>query len=72
MDRGHSSLSTAPRRGLWGCLTLAWIGFGRFAVGASWERVLSDYNVLEGGPMPFGIIVLVLSPGVAGKVRGVG
>lgn len=55
---------------LWGCLTMAWIGFGRFVVGATWERPLSDYNVLEGGLMPFGIAVLVLSPWIAAKVRG--
>jgi hypothetical protein len=57
---------------LWGVLTLAFeILFGRFVVGASWERLLSDYNVLEGGLMPFGMTFLVLSPWVAGKVRGV-
>ena len=56
----------------WGGLTLAFeILFGRFVVGASWERLLSDYNVLEGGLMPLGMIVLVLSPWIAGKVRGV-
>ncbi len=57
---------------LWGCLTLAFeILFGRFVVGASWERLVSDYNVLEGGLIPFGMVVLVLSPWIAGKLRGV-
>jgi hypothetical protein len=57
---------------MWGVLTLAFeILFGRFVVGASWERLLSDYNVLQGGLMPLGMIVLVLSPWIAGKVRGV-
>lgn len=57
---------------LWAVLTLAFeISFGRFVVGATWERLLSDYNVLQGGLMPFGMIVLVLSPWIAGKVRGV-
>ena len=57
---------------LWGGLTLAFeILFGRFVVGASWERLLSDYNVLQGGLMPFGMVVLVLSPWSAAKVRGV-
>jgi len=56
---------------LWVGLTLAFeILFGRFVVGASWERLLSDYNVLQGGLMPFGMIALVLSPWIAGKVRG--
>ena len=57
---------------LWAVLTLAFeILFGRFVVGASWERLLSDYNVPEGGLMPLGRIVLVLSPWIAAKVRGV-
>jgi len=40
---------------LWGVLTLAFeIGFGRFVVGASWERLVSDYNVMEGDLMRWG------------------
>lgn len=57
---------------LWAMLTLAFeILFGRFVVGAPWKRLLSDYNVVEGGLMPFGIAVPVLSPLIARKVRGV-
>jgi hypothetical protein len=56
---------------LWLVLTLAFeVGFGRFVVGASWERLAADYNVLEGGLLPFGMIVLLLAPLIAGKVRG--
>ena len=56
----------------WGVLALAFeIRFGRFVVRASWEWLASEYNVLEGGLMPFGMAVLVLSPLIAGKVRGV-
>jgi hypothetical protein len=56
---------------LWLFLTLAFeILFGRFVVGASWERLASDYNVLEGGLLPFGMIFLALSPWIAAKVRG--
>jgi hypothetical protein len=40
-------------------------------VGASWERLDADYNVFDGGLLPFGMIVLMLSPWIAGKVRGV-
>lgn len=55
---------------LWAGLTLAFeISFGRFVVEASWERLLSDYNVLQGGLMPFGMTFLVLSPLIAGKLR---
>lgn len=57
---------------LWLGLTLAFeFLFGHFVLQASWERLAADYNVLEGGLMPFGMIVLALSPWVAGKARGV-
>lgn len=57
---------------LWLVLTLAFeILFGRFVVGATWERLASDYNVLHGGLLPFGMIILALSPLIAAKVRGV-
>jgi hypothetical protein len=56
---------------LWLVLTLAFeVLFGRFVVGASWERLAADYNLLEGGLLPFGMLVLLLSPLIAGKLRG--
>ncbi len=55
---------------LWLALTLAFeFLFGHFVAGASWERLASDYNVLQGGLLPFGMVVLMLSPWIAGKVR---
>ena len=58
---------------LWLGLTLAFeFLFGHFVAGASWERLASDYNVLQGGLLPFGMIVLLFSPLIAGKVRGIG
>ena len=58
---------------LWLGLTLTFeILFGRFVIGASWERLAADYNVPEGGLLPFGMLVLLLSPLVAGKFRGSG
>jgi hypothetical protein len=57
---------------LWLVLTLAFeFLFGYFVAGASWERLLADYNIFEGGLLPFGMIFLALSPWIAGKVRGV-
>ncbi len=57
---------------MWQALTLTFeIVFGRFVVGASWDRLASDYNVMESGLLPFGMIVLLLSPWIAGKIRGV-
>lgn len=56
---------------LWTALTLAFeVLFGRFVIGASWERLAADYNVLEGGLLPFGFLVLMLSPLVAGRLHG--
>jgi len=56
---------------LWLALTLTFeVLFGRFVVGASWERLAADYNVLKGGLLPFGMLVLLLSPLIAWKVRG--
>jgi hypothetical protein len=56
---------------LWLGLTLAFeVGFGRVVMGLSWERLAADYNVLEGGLLPFGMLVLLFSPLMAGKVRG--
>jgi hypothetical protein len=58
---------------LWLVLTLAFeFLFGHFVIGASWERLLADYNVPEGGLLPFGMVVLTLSPWIAGKVREIG
>jgi hypothetical protein len=56
---------------LWLGLTLAFeILFGRFVVEASWERLAADYNVPEGGLLPFGMLILLLSPLIARKIRG--
>jgi hypothetical protein len=55
---------------LWLALTLVFETlFGRFVMGLSWERLASDYNVLEGGLLPFGLLVLLLSPLIASKLR---
>ena len=57
---------------MWLGLTLAfeWL-FGWFVMGYSWERLASDYNLLRGGLLPIGLLVLAVAPLVAAKVRGV-
>jgi hypothetical protein len=56
---------------VWLALTLSFeLSFGRFVAGLSWERLTSDYDVPNGGLLPFGLIVLTLSPLIAAKVRG--
>jgi hypothetical protein len=56
--------------GLWLGLMLAFeIGIGRFVMGYSWARIGSDFNLLEGGLLPIGMLVLALAPLIAAKVR---
>jgi hypothetical protein len=56
--------------GLWLTLTLAFeLLFGRCVAGASWDRLLSDYDPSKGGFLGLGMIVLALSPLAATKLR---
>lgn len=54
----------------WLILTVVFeIILGRFVLGYSWEQIAADYNVLQGGFMPFGLVLLTLSPLIATKLR---
>jgi hypothetical protein len=54
----------------WLVLTLAFeIVFGRYVVHASWSRIASDYNLLRGGLLPIGLVVLTAAPLIAAKWR---
>lgn len=56
---------------LWLGLTVAFeIALGRFILNYPWERIAADYNLLEGGILPIGLIILALSPLIAAKLRG--
>ncbi len=56
---------------LWLVLTLAFeIFFGRLVLGLPWKRLVADYNILQGGLLPFGMLVLLFAPLIAGKLRG--
>lgn len=46
------------------------ISLGRFVFGFSWKKILSDYDISKGGLLPFGLIILTLSPLIAYKLRG--
>jgi hypothetical protein len=51
-------------------LTLAFeFGLGRLVLDYSWARIGAEYNLLEGGLMPIGILVLTLSPLIAARWR---
>jgi hypothetical protein len=57
---------------LWLVLTVAFeLGFGHFVFGRSWESLGEDYDVPKGGLLPFGLVVLALSPLIAARLRGV-
>ena len=56
---------------LWLLLTLTFeICLGRFILSYSWKRIAADYNLLQGGLMPIGLILLMLAPLIAAKIRG--
>ncbi|MGI0485817.1 hypothetical protein ACN4EK_10295 [Pantanalinema rosaneae CENA516] len=58
--------------GLWLLLTILFeIGLGRWILGYSWTQIAADYNVLQGGLMPFGLLLLILAPLLATKLRGI-
>jgi hypothetical protein len=46
------------------------LGFGHFVFGRSWESLGSDFDVLHCGLLPFGPLVLTLSPQIARWLRG--
>jgi hypothetical protein len=62
--------ATAPRElravgGVWLVLMLSFeVGLGRL-LGASWPRLLSDYDPRQGGLMPIGMVILFFSPSMA-------
>jgi hypothetical protein len=57
---------------LWLVLTVAFeLLFGRLVMGYSWLRIVSDYNLIEGGLLPIGLAVLTLSPLLAAHLRRV-
>lgn len=57
--------------GLWLILMVAFeLLFGRFVLGFTWSRIWSDYDLPHGGLLPFGLLVLFLSPRIGAKLRG--
>ena len=46
------------------------LSLGRFVLGYSWERILSDYNLPKGGLMGFGLLFLLFAPRLAARLRG--
>ena len=62
--------SCSPSAPLWVVLTVAFeIALGRAVMHASWARILSDYDLAQGGLMGFGLLVLWCSPWLAHRLR---
>ena len=62
---------------VWVVLTLLFeVGIGRLAFRDSWDvmagRFAADYNLLGGGLMPLGLLVLAAAPLLAARLRGIG
>ena len=54
---------------IWVVLTIAFeISLGRL-LGFSWERILSDYDISNGGLMLLGLLFLMFAPLIAAKLR---
>lgn len=48
---------------LWVGLTVVFeVMLGRLAMGMPWAAILADYDIIHGGLMPLGLIVMFLSP----------
>lgn len=55
---------------IWLVLTVAFeVLFGRFVMGLTWGNLLAGYNMLNGGLMPLGLLILLFSPMIASKLR---
>jgi hypothetical protein len=55
---------------VWVALTVSFeFSVGLFVLGYSWERMLEDYDVTQGGFLAFGMVVLLLSPRIAARWR---
>ena len=57
---------------LWVGLTVAFELSLGLAVGLSWERIASDYDLSRGGLLGLGLIVLAFAPYAAVRLRGIG
>lgn len=57
---------------------LAWVALmlafefvlGRMVLDLSWEKIFSDYDLIRGGLMPIGLVVMFLSPLIVFRFRG--
>ena len=54
---------------MWVVLTVGFeILLGRYVMSLSWERILSDYDVANGGLMLFGLLAMLFAPWIMAKL----
>ena len=56
--------------GLWIVLTLIFEFTLGYLFGYSMDRMLSDYNIVKGGVMSFGVLFMLFAPLLAARARG--
>ena len=55
---------------IWAVLTFIFeIGLGRVVFNYSWDKVLTDYDLLQGGLMSIGLFILAAAPWIMAKLR---
>jgi len=55
---------------LWVMMTVGFeILLGRIVMGLSWERIASDYDLMHGGLMPLGLLVMLFAPLAMAKIE---
>ncbi len=55
---------------LWVVLMIAFeVALGRWVIGYSWSRIGADFNLADGGLLPLGLLVLLLAPWLAARLR---
>ncbi len=45
------------------------ISLGHLVFGYTWKRIAEDFNITSGGLLPFGLLILLLSPLIAARFR---
>lgn len=57
---------------MWVALTVLFeVVLGRFVFGYEWSRMLSDYDLSQGGLMVIGLLAMLFTPLLAARLRGV-
>ncbi len=72
-----ASTPTTATRSIWWTIGAMWvvltvifeISLGR-ALGLSWQRIVEDYNLAQGGLMAFGLAAMLATPWLVARLKG--